>query len=413
MSARQASSRDPQRARSPAPASRRGGGAAVACALGLLLAAAPAGAAAASAPGAATPTTAGPPADQLPGALVLRHGALEVRPHVRLELRAAGLTGDDSQLLRGDLAEQPGFAVPRARFGLRGQLVEHVQYLVVTDLAAGAGGGSGLLTDAWIGYDRFRYAKLWFGVRTVPFSYSAILSSADAGLSERSRAADAMAPFRQVGVTLGGDYDLAGLSWRLGVYNGFDRHLEFYRGAVGAAGLRGNRFHGLSIVGRLQLQPLGAVGDEVADLDGGGLRLSLGGGAYGNDSGAAWMTGASADLHLKWRGLHLLCEAILDRAEPVQQPTTGSTPQEPFGRQALSAELGYTRGRLGLALRAEQIDPNDAVRNADDELWLSAGLSWHFVRNLLRADLQLDHRREQAGQPFANDTLLAKLSLRY
>lgn len=348
-----------------------------------------------------------------PQMMSLRHGELVVRPHVRLELRAAALTGDDNQILRGDLAERPGFGMPRARLGLNGQLAEHVPYAVVTDLASAAAGGSGALTDAWIGYERFHFFKMWFGVRTVPFSYSAILSSADSGLSERARSADAMAPFRQVGVTLGGDYDLAGLSWRIGVYNGFDRKVNFFRGAENGAGLRGNRFHGLSAVGRLQAQPLGKVGPEVADLDGGGLRLSLGGGGYVNDSGAAWMTGASADLHLKVGGAHLLVEWIRDTADPVQQPTTGQTLPEALVRQAMSVEAGYTYGKLGLAVRAEMIDPNTAVETNDDEMWLSGAITWHFIRNMLRAQLQFDHRQESAGQPYDNDTLLAKIALRY
>lgn len=374
----------------------------------------------ATVPGEATPTAATDPGlhapgyrDYAPAMMTLRHGELTVRPHVRLELRAGLLTGEDNQLLRGDLAERPGFGMPRARFGATGQLADHVPYTVVTDLASAAAGGSGALTDAWFGYERFRYLKMYFGVRTVPFSYQAILSSADSGLSERAHGSNAMAPFRQVGLTLGGDYDLAGISWRLGVYNGFDRKPNFYAGAVNGAGLRGNRFHGLSFVGRLQTQPLGQVGPEVADLDGGDFRLSLGGGGYFNDSGAGVMTGYSADLHVKAMGFHLLVEWIRDGADPVEQPTTGQTLPESLQRQALSVEAGYTRGKLGLAVRAEQIDPNLAVENNDDELWLSGAVTWHFIRNMLRAQLQYDHRRESAGQPYDNDTLLAKIALRY
>ena len=348
---------------------------------------------------------------------VLRHGDVNFRPVARLELRAALMTGGDNQRVRGDLAERPGFAIPRARLGGRGDLSPSLHYTLVTDLAAAQAGAmagtGGALTDAYLLYDRYRFAKLWFGVATVPFSYSAILSSADSGLSERSRSSDAMAPFRQVGVTIGGDYSLAGLSWRAGVYNGFDRQTSFYQGTESPAGLRGNRFHGLSGAFRLQAQPLGAVGDAVADLDGGPMRLSLGGGSYVNDSGSAWVVAMSSELHVKMSGAHLLLEWIADDAKPLEQPTTGSTPPEQIKRQALSAELGYTYHRLGVALRTELVDPNAGVQNSDDEMWLSAAVTWHFLGNSARLQLQYDHRRELHGAVFDNDTLLAKIAARY
>ena len=377
----------------------------------------PSGSAAADPPGEATSASASKTSSYAPGMLTLRHGELTLQPSVRIEMRAGLLTGDNNQRIRGDLAERPGFGIPRARLGAQGHLTNEVTYAIVTDLAAAQSGAlagtGGALTDAWIGYERYRFAKMWFGVRTVPFAYSAILSSSDSGLSERSRSADAMAPFRQVGLTLGGDYGLANLSWRLGIYNGFDRQGSFYQGIESPAGTRGNRFHGFSGVGRLQVQPLGKVGPSVADLEGGKLRLSVGGGAYVNDSGAAWTTGQSADLHLKVAGAHLLLEWIRDTAEPVQAPTTAATLSETIKRQAMSAEVGMTRGKLGIALRADLVDPNLDIDNNDDELWLSAAVTWHFIANMSRIQLQYDHRHVLNGTPYDNDTLLAKIAMRY
>ena len=81
-------------------------------------------------------------------------------------------------------------------------------------------------------------------------------------------------------------------------------------------------------------------------------------------------------------------------------------------RQAMVGEVGYFRGKLGLAVRAELIDPNTDKQDNDDELWLSACVGWHFVRNLLRFQLQYDHRQERAGVALANDVLLAKMMVR-
>ncbi|MCO4764317.1 MAG: hypothetical protein KC502_22595 [Myxococcales bacterium] len=368
--------------------------------------------AAAAAPGAATPAAdnggfgaPGYPAYHLGQATVTR-GEMQVQLHTRLEMRAALLTGEDNQLLRGDLAERPGFAVPRARFGLTGQFAKHIPFTVVTDLAGAT------LTDAWIGYQRFHYFKMWFGARTVPFSRSAILSSADAALSERSRSSNAMAPFRQIGLTVGGDYKLLGLTWRAGVYNGFDRHLNFYGGAVNSSGLHGNRFHGLSSVARIQVAPKGKMGPSVHDLTGGKLRFSVGGGAYMNDGGTTTGTGYSADLHVKAGGLHILAEWIRDDAKPSERPTTDNTIPEALTREAMSVEVGYVWRKLTFAARAELVNPNTDVENNDDEMWVSASVGKALVGNLLRVWLQYDHRRELQGQTFDNDTLLFKIMLR-
>lgn len=357
-----------------------------------------------------------------PGMAMIRRGEMTVRMHGRIETRIGVLPmppkdGDeapDNLFTNGDRVERTGFSVPRARFGLNGQVANHIPFLITADLARPDDTGAGeYLMDAWVGYDRFRFFKLWLGARTVPFSRSAILSSADAGLSERARSADAMAPFRQVGLTIGGDYDLLGLSWRLGVYNAFDRYGEFYRGVINSVGLRGNRFNGLSEVFRLSLEPMGPVGENVADLEGGKLRLHVGGGMYMNDSGSTQTQGTSADLHIKVAGLHALFEWIADSADPSETPTTPATIPAGKKRQAISAELGYTLGKNGVAVRTELIDQDTAIEDNRDEMWLSVALNHHFLGNMARFSLQFDHRQELNGEPRDNDSLYGKLALRF
>ena len=351
-----------------------------------------------------------------PGQAIIQRGEMKLAPTVRVETRIGLYAGADTQRTRGDLVERAGgaddrgwltgFAIPRARFGLTGQFADHVPFVILTDLAGSR------LTDAWVGYERFRFAKMWFGAMTVPFSRSAILSSADAALSERSRAVSAMAPFRQVGVTLGGDYKDTGISWRLGAYNGFDRLGTFYQGTENAAGLHGNQLAGLSGVARLQWAPLGEMGDAVADMDRKGLRLAVGGGGWLNDGGSTSGMGLGADLHVKARGFHLLVEYLQDKASPFDEPKGTATIAEDIERRATVIEAGWMGGKLSAACRAELIDPNTSVDNSDDELWLSAAVGWHFIRNMLRFDLQYDHRREQSGQPYDNDVVLAKMLMR-
>ncbi len=353
-----------------------------------------------------------------PGMALVRRGELMVRLRARIETRiglwAQGAEKQEAMFVNGDQVERVGFGIPRARIGLSGEVAKHIPFVIVTDLARGGGDTEGkYLLDAWVGYERFHYFKFYLGARTVPFARSAILSSADAGLSERSRAGDAMAPFRQVGLTVAGDYDLLGLGWRLGVYNAFERHSVFYRGHVNATGLRGNRFHGVSVVGRLQLEPLGPVGMEIADLDGGGLRIHVGGGYYNNGAKTTSTTGMEADLHVKVHGFHLFVEWIADSADPVEEPTTTTTIPQDVQRQAITAELGYTLGKNGLAVRTELIDPDTAKEDNRDEMWLSVAFNHHFIRNIARFSLQFDHREELAGQPRDNDAVFGKLALRF
>ncbi len=351
-----------------------------------------------------------------PGQAIIQRGEMKIAALVRLETRIGLYAGADTQLTRGDLVERPGdaddrgwltgFAIPRARLGLTGEFAKHVPFSVVTDLAGNR------LTDAWIGYERFRFTKMWFGARTVPFSRSAILSSADAALSERSRAVSAMAPFRQVGVTLGGDYDKTGISWRLGAYNGFDRLGTFYQGAENAAGLHGNKLAGISGVARLQWSPFGKMGDAVADMERKGLRAALGGGAWLNNGGTTAGMGWGLDLHVKTSGFHLLVEHLRDEASPFEEPKGTATIPSDVGRQATVVEAGWMGRKVSLAGRVELVDPNTSVENSEDEMWLSASVGWHFIRNMLRFDVQYDHRREQSGQPYDNDVVLAKMLLR-
>lgn len=353
-----------------------------------------------------------------PGMAILKRGELMLRLRGRLETRiglyASGQDTQGNMFVNGDMIERMGFGMPRARVGVAGQMANKIPFNITTELAQGGGDTTGkYLLDAWIGYERFNFFKLYLGARTLPFTRSAMLSSADAGLSERSRASAVMAPFRQVGLTVGGDYKLGGLSWRAGVYNGFERNSEFYLGHVNAVGLRGNRFHGLSWVGRLSVEPMGAMGPTVADLDGGKLRVHLGGGAYGNDAGSYSTMGYSADLHLKIAGLHALFEFIGDNATPNQTPTAISTIAAEVDRQAITAELGYTMGKNGIAVRTELIDQNKAKDDNRDEMWLSVAFNHHFIGNMARFSLQFDHRQELNGEPRDNDSLYGKLALRF
>jgi hypothetical protein len=328
----------------------------------------------------------------------------------QLQLRAGmpvppGEGDADNHLLRGDLVERPGFAVPRARFGISGELDKHIKFAMVTDMTDGE------LVAGWIGYDKWNFARIYAGSQTVPFARSAMYSSVDAALAERARSASTMAPFRQVGLTLAGSYDL-GLSWFLGAYNGWNRGNLFWQGAVPNAGLDGNRFNGLSYVGRVEYAT-GDVGGPVADQARGPFRIGFGGGGYYNDGGTIAGWGASADLILKVRGLHVLVEYIVDDASPDKEPTEPTVIPASLRRSALIAEAGYyLPSDVSIAVRGELIDTNADVDDNEDEMWLSASVGYHLLGNQARVMLNYDHRQEMDGEALANDSLYLQFQAR-
>ena len=421
-------------------------------------------------------------------------GPARINPHVLVQLRTAILTGAGNQAAGGDRAERPGFAVPRARLGLAGELGRRVDFGIETDLAGcDDGGHCDPLNEAWLGFRAWRGSQLVLGSHKVPFARSAMLGSGNAALAERSLASAAMAPFRQVGASMTGRYEkFAGIQWHLGVFNGFSRDSTFHGGIRQNEGVHGNRFHGLAYVARISVEPMGEPGRGVADLPGSdgpgrspadrngadkngadknggcgpdgcspdckgdcgggkdhgkdhgadhgkdqdlehskdqdlehskehgqrhgdsgkrGLRVHLGGGALYDDGGSTKSLSYSADLHVKFRGVHFLAEAIMDQIDPLEQPTTGATLPETVGRRSMVVEAGYARGRFQAAARVELIDPNVATEDRIDEMVVSGSLGYQIMRNRVRAVLQYDHRQERFGPAVDNDTLFAQFQL--
>jgi hypothetical protein len=224
-----------------------------------------------------------------------------------------------------------------------------------------------------------------------------MLSSGHLGLAERSFSANAMAPFRQVGATLSGHYDLAGLEWYVGSYNAFERGINFYQGIREFSGFTGNRFGGVSFVGRLSAAPLGAMGKQVFDAEGGKLRLGIGVSGYTSDAGATRMNGMAGDLHAKFMGAHLLVQYLRDTANPKEQPTDTATTTTALTRQAITAELGYAWRRLNAAVRYEKIDPDTSRDDDQDGTVVSGALGVQLPGERMRIQAQFDHRQEPYG----------------
>ena len=336
-----------------------------------------------------------------------RNAGVRLDPHVLVQVQGALMTADDNLLERGDRAERRGFALRRARLGFTGTLGKRVSAGVEADLSRGAD----LLNEAWLGIRAWRSGQIVVGSHKLPFSRHALLGSGDQALADRPLAVQALAPFRQVGATVHGSYQLGGLAWWLSAANGFDRQSNFYAGVRENEGLKGNRTGGLAMAARVQAEPLGRLGRSVADHERGPLRFEVGSGALMSQGGATDSLSMSADLQVKMRGFHLLAEVLWDRTVPQTQPAaTGGLP-DTVRREALTVEAGYAWWRLHGAARVEMIDADTGIEDNRDEMVVSAAIGYQLPANQLRVLLQFDTRIERFVPQVANDTLFAQAQL--
>ena len=336
--------------------------------------------------------------------LVFDGGLAQVAIYGLVNVQGAAYTGEDNLLQSGDSAEQPGFRLRHGRFGLRGWAFAQLEFMLsmeTADLKVRP-------LDAWLRYRPFEALALTLGAHKVPFSRYAMTGSAYGSLAERPLSVKAMAPFRQMGLTIHGSIGNGLASYAVGVYNGLDRHTNFHEGYVENAVFEGNRFNKVSIAGRLSLEPLGPLGADVADLDGGGFRVGVGASVLHNEGSTTRTTAWAADLALKVQGFHLFAEYISDLSQPSSDPTSPNTLLAEAERYGVSAELGYMilPGQLGLAVRGELFDDDMAVENNGDQLVISGGIQYYWHRHHFKASIDYTHREELYGSSLDNDSLL-------
>jgi len=315
---------------------------------------------------------------------------------------------DQHRLVNGDPAEQTGLRLRRARFGVAGWAYGVMDYALTVE---GTGDGAAELLDAWIGYRHFPLANLIFGVRKMPFSRYALLSSKRSTLSERPLSSTAMSPFRQVGLSLEGNLGGGLLKYQAGIYNGFERGSSFYAGYTQPKAFDGNRYEQLAYGGRLSMQPFGSIGSDIADLDCGPLRVSLGTSMFVVNGSTNRVSAWETDIALKVRGFHFVAEYLADTAEPTEQPETDAGVPVELNRMSVVAEMGFMliSHRLAFAARGEWIDDNVEIEDAGDALVVAGGLQYYWHRHHLKAQLDYTHREELHGLAIDNDSLVFQL----
>lgn len=342
--------------------------------------------------------------------LSLLDGELDLVFSGRVQLQAAILAGEQSQLARGDLAEEAGFLMRRVRLGTE-----------VTYNGLGVGieldlvNLDSMINEAYVGYENdwfFAYG----GLVKVPYTRGALVSSEALQHVDRARLVTAMAPFQQLGLHMAGTFWDKKARLHLGVYNGMERSALFESGWNQISPRIGNRFEGYAIAGRFELEPLGLMGEGIADLgQETHARLGLGGGVIYNDGGTSTTFGYSADLMFKMYGVGFIAEYIEQTASPKEAPTQATTLPLETTRRGVNTQLGYTvmKRFLEIAARFEWVDNNTEIEDDGDYFVIGGTASLYILDGYLWTQVAYQHRMERFGNALDNDVFVVQVEGRF
>lgn len=244
-----------------------------------------------------------------------------------------------------------GFSIPNARLRVSGRLDGGFAYLLQTNFA-----GSVAVLDARVGYHPVPEVGLEAGLFKVPFSRELLTYGGALDYVERAAVVNGLAPNRQRGIQLGGEFNGGRLEYAVGAFNGNraganddNRVLGVVRVAVRPWGPAGGRHAEVAFNAARSRDRDGDVG-LVPDFA--GTRT-----LYGVDT--RWEDGP-------WLLAGELTGATLD-------PVTGST-RTPHG---WFAQVGRKLGRAGrhqLLLRWDGLRPDGLA--PDHDLLLAGWNHW-------------------------------------
>jgi hypothetical protein len=346
--------------------------------------------------------------------LKLSANGFTVWPVALLQTQITPYVGKDASFLAGDIAERPGFRLRRARFGVGGSYDELIELEVSGEVYTER---QTVITlhEAWVGVKPKPYFGASMGILPVPFSRSALISSADTALIDRPLAVRALAPFHQLGALVGGSI-AERFHYSLGIYNGFERSDQFYYGWEEPLATLGNRFSNLAYAARVAAS-LDSPGADIPRFGDTKNRLNIGASYFFNDGGARTVHSAEADIFFQRSGVRLLAEGLYSVAIPSSQPTIPTDQTSSITSFAVVAEGGYTyQNLIGGHVRFEYIDPNTAVDDAADNWLFTVGVTFAPPRigQYAKAQLEYTHREEIHGKSVDNDsvTLQTQFALR-
>lgn len=320
--------------------------------------------------------------------------------NLRSQVQGAYLVGDDSLIENWDPATTRGFRLRRGRIGFHGAYDEMLGLNLVLNLYEQDAGGN-TIHAANIVLRPATWANFAFGTAPLPFSRGSMTSSARLQMIERAVTTTQLTPESQLGAAFLGSLFGGILEYAGGVYNG------------GPGYTKADRGDGLLYAARLQVSPLGPMNSDESDYEQSPFRIALGADYYYNDDSSIVTNAASADLRIKWRGLSLTGEYLMDRREPEGNPALPPSLPDNTEREGWYAQAGYfvLPELLEVAARYEWYDDQKEIGNAGD-LWLaSGGVNAFFFDGYLKAQLNYIHRVERNVPEMDNDILFAQVQV--
>lgn len=347
------------------------------------------------------------PADEDADLVVLDGGFAQLALLGLIQVQAAPWLGDDALVVNGDPADTAGFRLRRARLGMRGYAWGTVDW----ELSLQASGEGINLQRAYVAYRGINFLHILAGVHDVPFSRFALAGAGHGALADRPFGTRGMAPFDQLGLSIEGEVGESLLKYAVGAFNGFTRGASFFEGYREEPALDGNRFTNLAYAARVEIAPLGKLGADLPDFERKGIRIGVGGSFYFDPGKTVETLGWGVDFILKFKGLHLAAELLMDSASPTHKPTTDATVPGSIDRMSVVTELGYMilPDILGVTARFELLDDNKGQDNAGDEIVFTGGVQYYLHRQHLKAQLEYTHREELKGIALDNDALVLQL----
>lgn len=348
------------------------------------------------------------------GPAKIEKGSFSLALHARIQAWG-GWVGEDALLSNGDRMQEYGFRLRRARFGIDGQIVKTITYKIELDLFDQEKSG-GPLYEAWINYEPTRLFGMKVGLMKFLYSKEEMMSSAGLAHLDSSVGSRAMAPGAQMGLMIYSEPIKDKLRVMFGVYNGLERgKRSFFEGYEGVGVSLGNKFERLAYVGRIDAEPLGSLGWDVADISNSPFRIGFGGAAMYSNGKTNEILGASGYLHMKAKGFHLMTEVLWERSSPQENPTLPSDESGIYNRLAFNASVGYVipKVNLGIALRSEYIDDQMSKSDEGDILLTAVSMSFYACEHFLKVQIEYQNRYELHGVSLSNDAAIAGVQLMF
>jgi hypothetical protein len=318
----------------------------------------------------------------------------------------------------GDPEADPGFALARARFGLRGRLASRADQKSRLDYALMIGAGTPFdsetiatravgMVDAFLRYSvratdgpGVGPTSLSIGLAKVPFSREALMSSADLVFMERAVGPENLTSVRDVGATASqaftftDDDDGPQIVARGGVYNG-------------NADLLGDTDPGLMYAGRVEFLQGDTYKTWNPERD---LAYGVGGALLYDDGLATRRFAWNLDGLVRigpWSLMGEFGQATLTPTDvTVGAPLVVTQTRRTSWVAHTSVWIGKKTGQgVEVAVRASGFDDNIRLDDNGDVLILHAGATARDILPFLDFGIGYIHREELQGTPIANDTI--------